>query len=208
MYRWQVMNRIAEQRVIGIVRADEAGAAVDAAGSLVGAGLRIVEVAFTTPGTTDAIRELARPAHADALIGAGTVLDAASARLAILAGARFLVSPHVDLQVIAAGHRYDVPVLPGAHTVTEIVAAMEAGADAVKLFPASIGGPAGLRDLRGPLPHVPFIPTGGVTIADAPDYIAAGAVAVGLGSALTKGTAAETADRARALLEALREAAL
>ncbi len=207
MYRWQVMTRIAEQRVIGIVRADDAGAAVDAGTRLVTAGLGVVEVAFTTPDTTDAIRELTRGDTASAaLIGAGTVLDAATARLAILAGARFLVCPHVDPDVIATGHRYDVPVLPGAHTTTEILRAMTAGADAVKLFPASIGGPSGLRDIRGPLPHVPFIPTGGITIDEAPAYIASGAVAVGLGSALTRGSGSEIADRAARLLDALREA--
>lgn len=207
MYRWQVMSRIAERRVIGIVRADEAGAAVDAGNRLLAAGLDVVEIAFTTPGTPDAIRELTRSAPPGAIIGAGTVLDAASARLAILAGARFLVSPHVDADVIATGHRYDVPVLPGALTTTEIVTAMQAGADAVKLFPASLVGPAGLRDVRGPLPQVPFIPTGGIGIDDAPRYIEAGAVAVGLGSALTRGSADETTDRARTLLETLRDAA-
>lgn len=207
MYRWEVMTTIAARRVVGIVRADDADAAVRASEQLIGAGLSVVEVAFTTPGAVEAIRELTRRAHNGAVIGAGTVLDETSARLAILAGARFLVAPNVDASVIATGHRYDVAVLPGAHTVTETLQAMEAGADAVKFFPASTGGPAALKDLRGPLPHVPFIPTGGISVDQAPAWIAAGAVAVGLGSALTKGSEAEIGERAKQLLDALATAA-
>lgn len=207
VYRWEVMTTIAAQRVIGIVRADDADAAVRASEQLIGAGLSVVEVAFTTPGAVEAIRELTSRGHHGAVIGAGTVLDETSARLAILAGARFLVAPNVSESVIATGHRYDTAVLPGAHTVTEAVQAMEAGADAVKFFPASTGGPAALKDLRGPLPHVPFIPTGGIAIDQAHEWIAAGAVAVGLGSALTKGSESEIADRAKRLLDSLATAA-
>ena len=200
MYRWQVMETIARQRVIGIVRADNADAARETGRRLLDAGLQAVEISLTTPGALDVISDLAGP---DALVGAGTVLDATSARLAVLAGARFLVAPSLDPQMVAAGHRYGAAVIPGAQTPTEIVAAMEAGADAVKLYPASAASPAILRDLAAPLPQVPFVPTGGVGLDNAADWIAAGAVAVGLGSALSRGTTAETTSRVKTLLETL-----
>jgi 2-dehydro-3-deoxyphosphogluconate aldolase/(4S)-4-hydroxy-2-oxoglutarate aldolase len=200
VYRWQVMDTIARQRVIGIVRAESADAARETGGRLLDAGLRAVEISMTTPGALDVIAALAGP---DVVVGAGTVLDAATARLATLAGATFLVAPSLDPEMVATGHRYGAAVVPGAQTPTEIVAAMDAGADAVKLYPASAASPAVLKDLIAPLPQVPFVPTGGVSLDAAPDWIAAGAVAVGLGSALSKGTAAETATRVKTLLENL-----
>lgn len=207
MYRWQTMSTIAEQRAIGIVRTDDAKTALTAGQQLLAAGMHTVEIAMTTPGALDAVQALVEGAPAGAVIGVGTVLDETTARLAVLAGARFLVSPSLDRDVIATGHRYDVAVIPGTGTATEVVAAMEAGADAVKFFPSSSLGPGHLRDLRGPLPQVPFIPTGGITVADAPKYIAAGAVAVGVGSALTAGTDDEIGARVRGLLDELARAA-
>jgi len=199
IYRWQVMATIAEQRVIGIVRADNADAATESGQALLDLGLRAVEISLTTPCALDVIRGLG----SDVLVGAGTVLDAESARLAILAGARFLVAPSLDPATIAMGHRYGVAVIPGAQTPSEIVAAMSAGADAVKLYPASAASPAVLKDLLAPLPQVPFVPTGGVTLDNAADWIAAGAVAVGLGSALTT----SPPSRVKALLQQLGESA-
>ncbi len=207
MYRWQTMSTIAEQRAIGIVRTDGPKTALTAGQQLLAAGMHTVEIALTTPGGLDAVQALAETAPPGTAIGAGTVLDATTARLAILAGATFLVSPSLDRDVIATGHRYDIPVIPGTGTATEVVAAMEAGADAVKFFPSSSLGPGHLRDLRGPLPQVPFIPTGGITVEDAPKYIAAGAVAVGVGSALTVGTDDEIAARVQGLLRELARAA-
>lgn len=207
MYRWQTMSIIAEQRAIGIVRTDDAKSALTAGQQLLAAGMRTVEIALTTPGGLDAVQALAETAPPGTAIGAGTVLDATTARLAILAGATFLVSPSLDRDMIATAHRYDTAVVPGTGTATEVVAAMEAGADAVKYFPSSSVGPGQLRDLRGPLPQVPFIPTGGITVEDAPKYIAAGAVAVGVGSALTVGTDDEIAARVQGLLQELARAA-
>ncbi|HEX3813953.1 MAG TPA: bifunctional 4-hydroxy-2-oxoglutarate aldolase/2-dehydro-3-deoxy-phosphogluconate aldolase [Mycobacteriales bacterium] len=194
------MSAIAEQHVIGIVRADNADAARETGRRLLDAGLRAVEISLTTPGALDVIDELSGP---DVIVGAGTVLDASTARLAVLAGATFLVAPSFDPETVATGHRYGVAVIPGAQSPTEIVAAMSAGADAVKLYPASAASPAVLKDLAAPLPQVPFVPTGGVRLDDAADWIAAGAVAVGLGSALSKGTAAETTARVGILLDSL-----
>ena len=200
-YRFEVTARIAARRVIAIVRAGDPDVAVAAGDALVEAGIDVLEVALTTPDGLDAIRTLARR-HPDALVGAGTVLDAASARLATLAGARFLVAPSLSLDVIAAGHRYGAAVLPGVRTPTEIVAALEAGADLLKLFPADDLGPDHLRALRAPLPQAPLVPTGGIDQDNARAWLDAGAVALGVGSWLTRDPA-RAGERAAALLRVL-----
>lgn len=202
------MSAIAQQRVIGIVRTSSAATAADTCRALLAAGLSVVEVAVTTPGALQVIAELRHDAPDDAVIGAGTVLDAATARAAVLAGAEFLVSPSYDPGLLTTGHRYGVAVLPGAQTATEIVTALSGGADAVKLYPASAASPAVLRDLRAPLPQAPLIPTGGISVDTAADWITAGAVAVGLGSALTAGSPDEIAQRAGELLTRLRSASV
>ncbi|MFD7921839.1 bifunctional 4-hydroxy-2-oxoglutarate aldolase/2-dehydro-3-deoxy-phosphogluconate aldolase [Streptomyces sp. NPDC059740] len=205
MYRWQLMEAVTAQRVFGIVRKPTAREAVAAAHAVLDAGLEAVEVALTTPGARTALAELTRERPA-ALVGAGTVLDAAAAREAVEAGARFLVSPSLHPEVIRTGHRYGVPVIPGVTTPTEMVRALEEGADALKLFPATTATPGWLRDVRAALPQAPVIPTGGVTIDSAPEWIAAGAVACGMGSALTSGGVQEAGERVTALLTALAQA--
>lgn len=199
MYRWETVRAVTAQRVFGIVRTPGPEEAVAAADAVLDAGLHAVEIALTTPGALRAVAQLTgrRPG---ALIGAGTVLDAAAARAAVEAGARFLVSPSLHPEVIRTGHRYGVPVFPGAATPTEMVRALEEGADALKLFPASAVPPSWLRDVRAALPQAPVIPTGGVTIENAPEWIAAGAVACGMGSALTSGGAQAAGERVTTLL--------
>jgi 2-dehydro-3-deoxyphosphogluconate aldolase / (4S)-4-hydroxy-2-oxoglutarate aldolase len=147
-------------------------------------GVRALEVTMTVPGAVGLIRELAPALPEGFLLGAGTVTDAATARAVIDAGASFVVSPVFKPEVVAACHERDVAVMPGCFSPTEIVAASESGADIVKLFPATALGPQFIKDLRGPLPQVKLMPTGGVTLENAGDWIRAGAVAVGLGSAL------------------------
>lgn len=207
-YRWDINTAIAAERVLAVVRAESGEAAVRVGKTLIDAGIRVVEVALTTPDGTDAIRELARPQGTPAadgrIVGGGTVLDAASARLATLAGARFLVSPSVAPEVIEAGHRYGASVMPGTQTPTEIERALGAGADMIKLFPASAVGPDYLQAVRAALPQAPIVPTGGVSADDAADWLAAGAVAVGVGGSLVSGEAAEIAARAGRLLDAVR----
>lgn len=205
MHRWEIMRAVTAQRVFGIVRSDSPEEAVRAGEAVLGAGLRTVEVALTTPGALSAVTRLSE-SRPDAVIGAGTVLDEASAVAAVRAGARFLVSPSLQQQVIRTGHRYGVPVLPGASTPTEMMRALEEGADAVKIFPAPGTGASWLRDVRAALPQLPAVPTGGVTIESAPEWVAAGAVACGMGSALTSGGAAKASERVRDLLERLADA--
>lgn len=205
MYRWETTEAVTAQRVFGIVRSSTHQDAVHAARAVLDAGLHAVEVALTTPHAASAIEELTT-ACPDALVGAGTVLDETAARSAIEAGARFLVSPSLHREVIRTGHRYGVPVFPGVTTPTEMVRALEEGADALKLFPASAVAPSWVRDVRAALPQAPLIPTGGVTIDSAPEWIAAGAVACGMGSALTSGGARVAGARVSALLDALAQA--
>lgn len=200
--RLQTVAEVTSQRVIGIVRAGSADDAYDAASRLADAGLRAIEVSLTTPGALTVVARLAaeRPA---AVIGAGTVLDAAAASRAIEAGARFLVAPSCSPAVIATAHRHDVVAVPGVLTATELVTALESGADLVKLFPASALTPRVLGDLLGPFPHARLVPTGGVAVTEAAAWITAGAVAVGLGSALARGTSDEVAERVGGLLAEL-----
>ncbi len=202
MNRWTICASVAERRCIGIIRAGSADEAISAGRALVGGGVTIVEVAFTTPDAPDAISAL-RSACAAAIVGAGTVLDAAAAFAAVRAGAQFLVSPLVAEDVLRAGHRYGVAVFPGACTPTEISSAMELGADAVKLFPAASLGIGYLRAVSAAMPQVPFIPTGGITAADAPQWLEAGALAVGVGGHLTSGDPAGIEERARELVRRL-----
>ena len=152
--------------------------------AMAGGGVRVLEVTMTVPGAVGLIRELAPTLPDGFLLGAGTVTDAETARAVIDAGASFVVGPIFRPDVIAACHERDVPAMPGCFTPTEIFAAHECGADIVKVFPATALGPQFIRDVRAPLPQIKLMPTGGVTLDNAGDWIRAGAVAVGVGSAL------------------------
>jgi 2-dehydro-3-deoxyphosphogluconate aldolase/(4S)-4-hydroxy-2-oxoglutarate aldolase len=200
VHHWEVTTAIAEAKVVGIIRTGDAAEAVRAARAVAAGGINVLEVALTTRDGLDAIKELRDD---DVLLGAGTVLDAATARLACLAGARFLVTPAVLPEVIETGHAYGVPVLPGAATPTEILAALRAGADLVKVFPAAQLGPGFVRAVRAALPQAPLVPTGGVDAGNAVEWLAAGAVAVGCGGALTQGSADDMTTAAAALRDAV-----
>lgn len=204
--RWELAAAVVAQRVVGIVRAADPGTASRTVDALAEGGLQVLEVSLTTPGALDVVRD-AVVRHPGLLVGAGTVLDEPSARLAVLAGARFLVSPALDPAVLRVAHRYGVVAVPGAGTPTEVVRALELGADLVKLFPASAHGPGAVAALLQALPQAPLVPTGGVTTQDAPDYVRAGAVAVGMGGSLAAGGPDQTAARVQDLLRRLREAA-
>src|SRR5258708_31156620 len=170
--------------VVAVIRLKDPGKLRAVVDAMAEGGVRALEVTMTVPGAVDLIRALA-PALPDGfLIGAGTVTDAATARAVIDAGARFVVGPVFRPDVIAACHERDVPAMPGCFSRTEILAAHECGADIVKVFPATMLGPQFLKDVRAPLPQVKLMPTGGVTLDNAGEWLRAGAVAVGLGSAL------------------------
>jgi 2-dehydro-3-deoxyphosphogluconate aldolase/(4S)-4-hydroxy-2-oxoglutarate aldolase len=197
---------------IAVVRLEEAARLRPVVEALAAGEVRAIEVTLTMPGALEALAALG-PAFGDQiLVGAGTVLDSVTARLAILAGARFIVAPTFSAGVVELCHRHEVVAVPGAYTPTEILTAWEAGADLVKVFPAGGLGPGYLKDLRGPLPQLRLVPTGGVTAENAGAFLAAGAVAVGVGGALVereavaRGDYARITEQARRLKQAIRTA--
>lgn len=181
MGKASVVGQLTEARALGIIRVQAASDLVRIAQALYAGGLSCLEITMTTPGALRAI-EGAREELPEVLMGAGTVLDAPTARQAILAGAQFLVTPTVRLDVLEVAHRYGIPAIIGAMTPTEILTAWEAGANLVKVFPASALGSKYLREVHGPLPQIPLVPTGGITAENAAEFIQAGAVAVCAGS--------------------------
>ena len=193
------LDRLRATRVVAVIRAASADAALGLARALVRGGVTGIEITFSTPGAADAIRR-ARRELPDALLGAGTVLTEAELVAACDAGTSFLVSPHFDPALVAAARARGVPFLPGALTPTEIVRAWQGGATCVKLFPGSAVGPGYLRAIRGPLPEIPIMPTGGVDLDNLRDWLSAGAVAVGMGGKLAAGTPEEVEAAARAVM--------
>lgn len=184
MSKAEVLKSLREIGLVPVLRAESVDKALALAEAIAAGGVTVLEVTMTVPGAIQVMRKLAEQ-RPDILIGAGTVLDAETARMCILEGAKFVVSPALNLQTIEMCHRYSIAVLPGALTPTEIVTAWQAGADVVKVFPASaMGGAKYLTALKGPLPHIDMIPTGGVSQATAVEFLAAGAFALGVGSDL------------------------
>jgi len=206
--RPRIPDEIRASGVIAIGRRLERNSILRVAEALLAGGVSAFEVTLDSPDAIDAIRSLTeRHADGSLLVGAGTVLDVASATAAIQAGARFLVSPHTDVELIAWAADRGMPFFPGAFTASEILAAWRAGAAAVKLFPASAVGPAYVREMRGPLASVPLIPTGGVTADSAAAFMAAGALAVGVGSWLiADGSPDGIRQRATQLMSAVQSA--
>ena len=181
--RSETVRAIEENGVVGIIRMKDPEGLPQVAQALADGGVQVLEITMTVPGAVELIRQVSGSLPRGFFLGAGTVIDAATVDEVVDAGARFIVSPVLRMDVIEAAHRHDVPVLPGCFTPTEIFTAWQAGADIVKLFP-STSGPSFIRDMRGPLPQIKLMPTGGVSVDNAGDWIRAGAVAVGVGSAL------------------------
>jgi 2-dehydro-3-deoxyphosphogluconate aldolase/(4S)-4-hydroxy-2-oxoglutarate aldolase len=194
MDKREMMELIQKTGVIAIMRAKSSDQLLAAADAIKAGGVQVIEVTMTTPGALDVIRQATKRYGADVLFGVGSVLDPESARAAILAGAQFVVSPTLNLKTIEICHRYAIPVVPGAYTPTEILTAWEAGADMVKVFPASVGGPAYLKAVKAPLPQISLVPVGGVNLDTTADFIRAGADAVGVGSALVSQKLLEAGD--------------
>jgi 2-dehydro-3-deoxyphosphogluconate aldolase/(4S)-4-hydroxy-2-oxoglutarate aldolase len=212
MHRTELLTRVLDCGIVAVIRAPDGARLVEAARALVAGGVTVMEVTFTVPDAPDVIRQVRRDLSDRALVGAGTVLDPETARAALLAGAEFIVAPTLNLEVIRLCHRYDRLVMPGAFTPTEVLTAWESGADVVKVFPADMGGPAYLRALRGPLPQVRLMPTGGVDLDTAADFLRAGACCLGVGSqlvdpkAVAAGDFGRLQDLARRYAEAVRQA--
>lgn len=212
MKKDEIRKRILEVGIVPVVRANSLAEAAFAAQAVLQGGIPIVEITMTVPGAIGLISELGR-CTPGLLVGAGTVLDAETARRCLDAGAQFLVSPGLDLETVKLAAKEDVVIMAGALTPTELMAACKAGADFVKIFPcAQVGGAAYIKALKGPFPQVPLVPTGGVNLETAADFIAAGAAALGVGGelidrdAIQSGKSAVIESLARRFMEVVRNA--
>lgn len=181
----ETLGRILEEGIVPVIRVSSASEAFEVAKAIHDGGISVIEVTMTVPGAMDVIKEVSQKFSKEVLLGAGTILDPETARAALLNGARFLVTPTLNLEVIKMSNRYSAVIIAGALTPTEILTAWEAGADLVKVFPiAQVGGPAYIRAIQAPLPHIPLVPTGGVNLQNAGEFIKAGAAAIAAGGEL------------------------
>jgi 2-dehydro-3-deoxyphosphogluconate aldolase/(4S)-4-hydroxy-2-oxoglutarate aldolase len=184
VHKASVLDQILETGVIAIMRAKSADQLLEAAEAIRSGGVVAIEVTMTTPGAIDVIHQATAKFGSDVIFGVGSVLDPETARAAVLAGAQFVVCPTLNIKTIQLCNRYSVPVLPGAYTPTELLTAWEAGASVVKVFPASIGGPAYIKAIKGPLPQIRLSAVGGVDLTTTADFIRAGVEVVGVGGEL------------------------
>jgi 2-dehydro-3-deoxyphosphogluconate aldolase/(4S)-4-hydroxy-2-oxoglutarate aldolase len=205
-----VLSKIVSSGLVAVIRAENADQAARIADACAAGGVAALEITFTVPGAAGVIEHLAKKCSKDILLGAGTVLDPETARIAILAGAQFIVSPAVNAETARLCNRYQVPYMPGAGTIGEVIAAMESGADIVKVFPGEILGPAFVKAVKGPLPQAQLMPTGGVSLDNVSHWIKAGSVAIGVGGNLTAGEKtgdfASITKLARQFVEKIKEA--
>jgi 2-dehydro-3-deoxyphosphogluconate aldolase/(4S)-4-hydroxy-2-oxoglutarate aldolase len=209
--KYVVLQKIVESGLVAVIRAESAAQANSMTDACIHGGVAAIEMTFTVPGAAEVIRELADTYHSgEIIIGAGTVLDPETARIAILAGAQYVVSPCLNIETVKLCNRYQVPCMPGAGSTKEIVEAMEAGADIVKVFPGETLGPGFVKAVRGPLPQASLMPTGGVSLDNTGQWIEAGCVAVGVGGNLTagarKGDYASVTALAKQFIAKIREA--
>lgn len=190
MDKIEVLAKMKEEKIVAVIRAQNIEQGLHVSEAIRQGGIKFLELTMTIPGALDVIKKLAdKYTGEDVIVGAGTVLDPETARLAILAGAKFIVGPNLSPEVITMCHRYRVAVMPGVMSPTEALTAIELGADVIKVFPGGAFGPSIVKDFKGPLPQGNFMPSGGVTVENAAEWIKNGAYALGTGSSLTKGAA-------------------
>lgn len=211
MQKYEILKKIVDVGVVAVVRAMNAEEAIKISDACIEGGIPAIEVTYTVPNATKVIESLTEKFSDDKLIvGAGTVLDSETARIAIMAGAKYIVSPGFDLETSKLCNRYQVPYLPGVATISELIIAMENGATIVKLFPGSAYGPSYVKAIKGPLPQANIMPTGGVSLDNVKDWIKAGVIAVGVGGDLTapakKGDYEGVVKNAIAFVNAVKEA--
>lgn len=197
-----VLNRILNTGLVAIIRADVADHAERIAEACAKGGVTVLEITFTVPGAAKVIEALSKQYAGEMIVGAGTVLDPETARIAILSGAKFVVSPALNGETARLCNRYQIPHMPGTGTVKEIIEAMEAGADIIKIFPSEGLGPGFVKAVRSPLPQAQLMPTGGVSLDNVTDWIQAGCVAVGVSGHLT---GAKTADDSKTITETAKQ---
>lgn len=211
MNRIKAIMKLEQEGIVAVIRADSKEQGLKVVEAVKKGGIKMLEITMTVPGAVDTIKELTEHyKDEDIVIGAGTVIDAETARLCILAGAKYIVSPHFNGELVKLCNRYRIPVMPGAMTVKEAIEGLEAGAEVIKIFPGNVFGPQIIKTFKGPIPQGNFMPTGGVNLGNVKEWIKAGAIAVGTGGDLTKG--AKTGDyelvteTARKFVEAVQEA--
>lgn len=206
MKKYEVLQRIEKVGIVAVVRAENSEKAKQIALACMEGGIDSIEITFTVPGAQNVIESLTKEFGDTLLVGAGTVLDSITARIAILAGAKYIVSPAFDLETAKLCNRYQVPYMPGCMTVTEMLKAMEAGADVIKVFPGSAFGPDFIKAVKGPLPQATLMPTGGVDINNVDKWIKNGCIAVGVGGNLTKGSSDDMTKAAKEFVDKIKEA--
>jgi 2-dehydro-3-deoxyphosphogluconate aldolase/(4S)-4-hydroxy-2-oxoglutarate aldolase len=197
MLKKQPIDRVLESGIVAVIRAESPDLLVDVAEALVAGGVEVMEVTFTVPRATKVLERVSEKLGSRILLGAGTVLDPETARTAILSGAEFIVSPAVNVDVIELCRRYSKLVMPGALTPTEVVTAWQAGADIVKIFPSELTGPKYIKALSAPLPQIRMMPTGGVNLETAEEFLKAGSCALGIGGSLVEPKAVASGDMGR-----------
>jgi len=211
MYKHEIIKRITDVGVVAVIRATNALEATKISEACIKGGIPAIELTFTVPGALDVIKALAAKfSPKELILGAGTVLDSETARAAILAGATYIVSPGFDLETAKLCNRYQIPYMPGCLTITEMLTAMAAGCDIIKLFPGDAFGPSYVKAVKGPLPQANIMPTGGVSLDNVAQWIKNGVVAVGTGGSLTApaatGDYAGVAANAKAFVDAVKKA--
>ncbi|MBA4600997.1 bifunctional 2-keto-4-hydroxyglutarate aldolase/2-keto-3-deoxy-6-phosphogluconate aldolase [Thermoactinomyces mirandus] len=207
MKKAKILNRLSRTGIIAVVRTKNVDEADKISRACMAGGITSLEITFTLAEAAEVIKSLKQNRDGkELLVGAGTVLDSQTARMAILAGANFIVSPAFDSETSRVCNRYHIPYIPGCMTVTEMVKASEAGCDIIKLFPGSAVSPRFIKDVKAPLPDIEIMPTGGISLENVEQWIVNGALAVGVGGKLTSGTESEIADKARQFSRAVQQA--
>jgi len=209
----KVITKICDGGLVAVIRAETSEQAKKITEACIAGGVTAIELTFTVPGAHEIISELAKLySSEEILLGAGTVLDPETARIAILSGAQYVVSPCLNINTVKLCNRYRIPIMPGAMTIKEVVEGMEAGADIIKIFPGELFGPTFVKAIRGPLPQARIMPTGGVSVDNVGEWIKAGCVAVGVGGNITAGAKTgdyqSITDKAKQFVEAIRLARL
>ena len=204
MKKYEVVQRIEKVGVVAVVRAENSEKAKNIAIACMKGGIDSIEITFTVPGAQNVIMDLSTEFGDKLLVGAGTVLDSETARIAILAGANYIVSPAFDLETAKLCNRYQIPYMPGCMTIKEMITAMEAGADVLKIFPGSVFGPDYIKAVKAPLPQALMMPTGGVSIDNVDKWIKNGCIAVGIGGNLTQGSSEEITRAAMEFVEKIK----
>lgn len=205
MKKYRVLKQIENTGIVAVIRAENSKKAIEITSACINGGISSIEITFTIPKAHKIIEDLDNEFNDTILIGAGTILDSETARIAILSGAKYIVSPSFDLETAKLCNRYQIPYMAGCMTINEIIKAMEAGTDVIKLFPGGIFGPSFIKSIKGPLPQTIIMPTGGVNLDNVTEWIENGCIAVGVGSFLTNGSKKDITEKAKLFIEKIKK---